>query len=64
MDKKRYGPDGDEKKNDISRVVKTEAVNLYPDCETDEGMLPRSKPESRAGLDCDMNEGRKKQKKT
>lgn len=58
MDKKRYVPDENEKKNVIRRVVEAEAVNLYPDCETDDGMLPRSKPESRAGLDSNMTDGK------
>lgn len=59
MEKKRYIPERELKNSTIEEVVRAEAVGLYPSNEMDDGMLPRSKPESRAGLDCDMNEGRK-----
>ncbi len=33
----------------IEDTVKNEAINLYPDGETDEGIRPRCNPESLAG---------------
>lgn len=59
MDKKREFPERKKGDNVIAEVVRAEACALYPDNETDEGMLPRSKPESRAGLDCNNHDGKK-----
>ena len=52
MDKKKEFPP---KKGDnvFENVVRAEAADLYPSNELDDGMLPRSKPESRAGIDAE-----------
>ncbi len=52
MDKKREIP---EKKgeNVFEEVTKAEAVGLYPSNQMDGGMIPRSKAESRAGIDAE-----------
>lgn len=59
MDKKKEFPQrkGD---NVFEDVVRAEAANLYPSNELDDGMLPRSKPESRAGIDADGESNSKK----
>ncbi len=57
MDRKREFPERKKGENIFEEVTKAEAVSLYPDNQLDEGMIPRSKAESRAGLDFDgMNE--------
>jgi len=53
MDKKREIPEKRKGDNMIDEVVRAEAVGLYPDSQTDGGMIPRSKAESRAGIDGD-----------
>ena len=52
MDKKKEFPPK-KKDNVFERVVRAEAVGLYPDNEMDTGMIPRSKAESRAGVDAE-----------
>ena len=49
MDKKKRDPKKGE--NVFEEVVRAEAVGLYPSNQMDEGLLPRSSPESRAGID-------------
>ena len=53
MDKKREFPPRKKGDNIIADVVEAEAVGLYPSMELDGGMIPRSKAESRAGIDGD-----------
>ena len=57
MEKKRYIPERELKNNTIENVVRAEAVGLYPSNELDEGLTPRSTPESRAGND--LHKGKK-----
>ena len=51
MDKKRELPPRKKGDNIFEEVVCAEAVGLYPSSQTDDGMIPRSKAESRAGID-------------
>ena len=57
MDTKRHIPKEEDDEDIIDEVVAAGTTNLYPDTQMDDGMLPRSKPESRAGLDCDGENG-------
>ena len=49
MDKKKRTQKKSE--NVFEEVVHAEAVGLYPSAQTDDGIVPRSSPESRAGID-------------
>ena len=51
MDRKREFPDRKKGSNVFEEVVCAEAVGLYPSNEMDDGMIPRSKASSRAGID-------------
>lgn len=62
MDKKKEFPERKKGDNLIAEVVRAEAVGLYPSSQTDNGMIPRSKAESRAGLDADNHDGMGKNK--
>ncbi len=59
MDKKKEFP---KKKgeNVFEEVVRAEAVGLYPSNQMDGGMVPRSKAESRAGIDAEGESNTKK----
>lgn len=52
MDKKRELPDK-KGENVFEVVTKAEASGLYPSNQMDNGMIPRSKAESRAGIDAE-----------
>ena len=51
MDRKRELPPRKKGENVFEEVVTAEAVGLYPSNQHDNGMIPRSKAESRAGID-------------
>lgn len=53
MDRKRELPPRKKGDNVFEEVVCAEAVGLYPSNELDGGMIPRSKAESRAGIDAE-----------
>jgi len=46
--------------NVFEEVVQAEAAGLYPSNELDGGMIPRSKAESRAGIDAEGESHTKK----
>ena len=58
MDKKKRTQKKSE--NVFEEVVRAEAVGLYPSNQMDEGIVPRSNPESRAGIDADGESNTKK----
>lgn len=62
MDKKRYIPEKDLDKSIIDEVVMAEAIGLYPSNQLDNGMIPRSKAESRAGIDAEGESSNAKNK--
>lgn len=51
MDRKREFPPRKKGENVFEEVVTAEAIGLYPSNQMDDGMVPRSKAESRAGTD-------------
>ncbi|MBQ4066445.1 MAG: hypothetical protein IJD22_02250 [Clostridia bacterium] len=51
MDRKRELPPSKKGEKVFEEVVTAEAVGLYPSNQLDNGMIPRSKAESRAGID-------------
>ncbi len=60
MDRKREFPPRKKGDNVFEDVVRAEAVGLYPSNELDGGMIPRSKAESRAGIDAEGESNTKK----
>ncbi len=53
MDRQKELPPRKKGDNIFEEVVCAEAVGLYPSNEMDSGMIPRSKAESRAGIDAE-----------
>jgi len=60
MENKRYIPEKELKKSVIDEVVAAEAIGLYPSNQMDDGMIPRSKATSRAGIDANGESNTKK----
>lgn len=53
MDTKKKTDDKKKRAPSVDEVVRVETVGLYPSNEMDDGMIPRSKATSRAGIDAE-----------
>ena len=63
MDRKREFPERKKGENLFEKVVHAEAAGLYPSNQMDSGMIPRSKAESRAGIDAEGESSTTRKKK-
>ena len=61
LDKEKRFPKKGE--NVFEKVVHAEAAGIYPSNQMDEGIVPRSNPESRAGIDAEGESSTKKNKR-